>query len=47
MVHDLDYIEKQTLWMDLKILVKSVFVVLSLKEVRWPKRTAGHMVVGR
>jgi exopolysaccharide biosynthesis polyprenyl glycosylphosphotransferase len=47
MVHDLEYIEKQTLWMDLKILVKSVFVVLSLKEVRWPKRTARGMVVTR
>jgi exopolysaccharide biosynthesis polyprenyl glycosylphosphotransferase len=43
MVHDLDYIENQTLWMDLKILMKSVFVVLSLKEVRWPKRTARGM----
>jgi exopolysaccharide biosynthesis polyprenyl glycosylphosphotransferase len=47
MVHDLEYIEKQTLWMDLKILVKSVFVVLSLKEVRWPKRGARRMVVTR
>lgn len=36
MVHDLYYIEKQTLWMDLKILVKTVFVVLSFKEVSRP-----------
>ncbi len=47
MVDDLEYIETQTLWMDLKILVKSVFVVLSLKEVRWPKRAARRMVVTR
>ena len=47
MVHDLYYIETQSLWMDLKILAKSVFVVLSLKEVRWPKRAARRMVVTR
>jgi lipopolysaccharide/colanic/teichoic acid biosynthesis glycosyltransferase len=47
MVHDLEYIENQTLWMDLKILVKSVFVVLSLKEVRWPKRPTRRVVVTR